>query len=120
MSLALPQLGLLPLGELLVLSWNQRTPTASSDVSPMAFFAPNLCPDWTIGFGPLLVTSTGGGSTDSGKLSVGPAILGYYHRGPCTVGARMCNFWSVAGDFERDEVYRVIAQPLIRYQFNKN
>ena len=32
----------------------------------------------------------------------------------------MCNFWSVAGEFERDEVYRVIAQPLIRYQFNKN
>ena len=120
MSLASPQLGLLPFGELLVLSWNQRTPTALSDVSPMAFFAPNLGPDWTIGFGTLLVTSTGGGSTDSGKLSVGPAILGYYHRGPCTVGARMCNFWSVAGDFERDEVYRVIAQPLIRYQFNKN
>ena len=32
----------------------------------------------------------------------------------------MRNIWSVAGDPERDEVHRFIAQPLIRYQFNKN
>ena len=117
---ASPELGLTPLGEPLVLGWNQRNRTGLSDVSPTAFLVPNLGPDWTIGVGPSLVIPVGDGSTDSGKLSVGPALLGYYHRGPWTVGARMRNIWSVAGDPQRDEVHRFIAQPLIRYQFSKN
>jgi len=117
---ASPELGLTPLGEPLVLGWNQRNRMGLSDVSPTAFFVPNLGPDWTIGLGPSLVIPAGDGPTDSGKLSVGPALLGYYHRGPWTVGARMRNIWSVAGDPQRDEVHRFIAQPLIRYQFSKN
>ena len=117
---ASPELGLTPLGEPLVLGWNQRNRTGLSDVSPTAFFVPNLGPEWTIGLGPSLVIPAGDGPTDSGKLSVGPALLGYYHRGPWTVGARMRNIWSVAGDPERADVHRFIAQPLIRYQFSKN
>ena len=117
---ASPELGLTPLGEPRVLGWTQRNRTGLSDVSPTAFFVPNLGPDWTIGLGSSLVIPAGDGPTDSGKLSVGPALLGYYHRGPWTVGARMRNIWSVAGDPERHEVHRFIAQPLIRYQFSKN
>ena len=117
---ASPELGLTPLGEPLVLGWTQRNRTGLSDVSPTAFFVPNLGPDWTIGLGSSLVIPAGDGPTDSGKLSVGPALLGYYHRGPWTVGARMRNIWSVAGDPEREEVHRFIAQPLIRYQFSNN
>ena len=79
---ASPELGLTPLGEPLVLGWNQRNRMGLSDVSPTAFFVPNLGPDWTIGLGPSLVIPAGDGPTDSGKLSVGPALLGYYHRGP--------------------------------------
>ena len=117
---ASPELGLTPLGEPLVLGWNQRNRIGLSDVSPTVFFVPNLGPDWTIGLGPSLVIPAGDGPTDSGKLSVGPALLGYYHRGPWTVGARMRNIWSVAGDPQRADVNRFIAQPLIRYQFSKN
>ena len=117
---ASPELGLTPIGEPIVLGWNQRNRTGLSDVSPTAFFVPNLGPEWTIGVGASMVIPSGDGPTDSGKLSVGPALLGYYHRGPWTVGARMRNIWSVAGDPESDEVHRFIAQPLIRYQFNKN
>ena len=117
---ASPELGLTPLGEPYLLGWNQRYRPGLSDVSPTAFFVPNLGPDWTIGVGPSLVIPAGDGPTDSGKLSVGPALLSYYHRGPWTVGARMRNIWSVAGDPQRDEVHRFIAQPLIRYQFSKN
>ena len=107
-------------GDGVVLGWNQRNRSGLSDVSPTAFFVPNLGSDWTVGVGPSLVIPAGDGPTDSGKLSVGPALLGFYHRGPWTVGARMRNIWSVAGDPERDEVHRFIAQPLIRYQFSKN
>ena len=117
---ASPELGLTPLGEPFVLGWNQRYRTGLSDVSPTAFLVPNLGPDWTVGFGPSIVIPAGDGPTDSGKLSVGPALLGYYHRGPWTVGARMRNVWSVAGDPERDEIHRFMAQPLVRYQFSRN
>ena len=47
-------------------------------------------------------------------------MLGYYHRGPWMVGARMRNIWSVAGAPSRDDVNRFVAQSLIRYQFKKN
>ena len=117
---ASPELGLTPIGEPIVLGWNQRNRTGLSDVSPTAFFVPNLGPEWTIGVGASMVIPSGDGPTDSGKLSVGPALLGYYHRGPWTVGARMRNIWSVAGDPQRDEVHRFIAQPLFRYQLDKN
>ena len=117
---ASPELGLTPLREPLVLGWNQRTRTGLSDISPTVFFVPDLGPDWTIGLGSSLVIPAGDGPTDSGKLSVGPALLGYFHRGRWTVGARMRNIWSVAGDPQRDDVNRFIAQPLIRYQLNKN
>ena len=117
---ASPEVGLTPLGEPALMGWDQAHRTGLSDVSPTAFFVPNLSADWTIGLGPSLVIPVGELPTNSGKLSLGPAVLGYYHRGPWTVGARVRNIWSVSGDPERDEVHRFIAQPLIRYQFNRN
>ena len=117
---ASPEVGLTPLGEPALMGWDQAHRTGLSDVSPTAFFVPNLSADWTIGLGPSLVIPVGDLPTNSGKLSLGPAVLGYYHRGPWTVGARVRNIWSVSGDPERDEVHRFIAQPLIRYQFNRN
>ena len=117
---ASPEVGLTPLGEPALMGWDQAHRTGLSDVSPTAFFVPNLSADWTIGLGPSLVIPVGDLPTNSGKLSLGPAVLGYYHRGPWTVGARVRNIWSVAGDPQRDDVHRFIAQPLIRYQFNKN
>ena len=117
---ASPEVGLTPLGEPALLGWNQRNRSGLSDVSPTAFFVPNLGSDWTVGLGPSLVIPAGDGPTESGKLSLGPALPGFYHRGRWTVGARMRNIWSVAGDPERDQVHRFIAQPLIRYHFSKN
>ena len=117
---ASPEVGLSPFGVPTVLGFNQRNRTGLSDVSPTAFVVPNLGPDWTIGLGPSFVIPAADVPTNSGKLSVGPAFLGYYHRGPWIVGARMRNIWSVAGDPQRADVNRFIAQPLIRYQFSKN
>jgi len=117
---ASPEVGLSPFGVPTVLGFNQRNRTGLSDVSPTAFVVPNLGPDWTIGLGPSFVIPAADIPTNSGKLSVGPALLGYYHRGPWIVGARMRNIWSVAGDPQRADVNRFIAQPLIRYQFSKN
>ena len=117
---ASPELGLTPLGEPIIAGWNQRIHTGLSDVRPTAFFVPNLGSNWTLGLGPAMVIPAGDAPTDTGKLSVGPAVLGYYHRGPWTVGATLGNIWSVAGDPERADVHRFIAKPLIRFQFHKN
>lgn len=54
---ATPELGLTPMGEPVLLGWNQRNRMSLSDVSPTAFLVPNLGPDWTFGFGPSLVIS---------------------------------------------------------------
>ena len=117
---ATPDVALSSLGEPIFFGWDQRNRTGLSDISPTAFFVPNLGPEWTIGVGPSMVIPASDTPTGSGKLSVGPAVLGYYHRGPWMVGARMRNIWSVAGDPSRDDVNRFVAQPLIRYQFRKN
>ena len=117
---ATPKFGLTPLNEPVLLGWHQRNKIGLSDVSPTVFLVPNLGSDWTIGVGPSVVIPVSDGPTSTGKLSLGPAFLGYYHRGPWTVGARLRNIWSLAGDPQRDDIHRLIVQPLIRYQFSKN
>ena len=117
---ATPEVGLTPLGEPVLIGWDQTHRQGLSDVSPTVFLVPRLGSDWTIGVGASAVIPVAELPTNSGKLSVGPALLGYYHRGPWTVGARMRNIWSVAGDPQRDDVHRFIAQPLLRYQFSRN
>ena len=117
---ARPDLGVTPLGAPFVAGWDQRNDTGLSDISPTAFFVPNLGPNWTFGLGPSMVIPVGDGPTDTGKLSLGPALFGFHHSGPWMIGARVRNIWSVAGDPERADVNRLIAQPLIRYQFHKN
>ena len=117
---ARPDFGVTPLGAPFVVGWDQRNDTGLSDISPTAFFVPNLGSDWTFGLGPSMVIPVGDGPTDTGKLSLGPALFGFHHSGPWMIGARVRNIWSVAGDLERADVNRLIAQPLIRYQFHKN
>ena len=117
---ARPDFGVTPLGAPFVAGWDQRNDRGLSDISPTAFFVPNLGSDWTFGLGPSMVIPVGDGPTDTGKFSVGPALFGFHHSGPWILGARVRNVWSVAGDPERDDVNRLIAQPLIRYQFHKN
>ena len=99
--------------------WKQKNKFGLSDISPTAFLVPNLGSDWTLGLGASMVIPAADLPTNSGKLSLGPALLTYYHRQPWTIGARMRNIWSVAGDPSRKNVNRFIMQPLVRYQLNK-
>ena len=117
---ASPNISFNPAGTPFIQDWNQRNAMGLSDISPTFFLVPNLGPDWTIGVGPSLVIPAEDVPTNSGKLSLGPALLGYFHRGPWTIGGRMRNVWSVAGDPSRKDVNQFIARPLIRYQFSKN
>ena len=117
---ATPDVVFSPLGLPLVRGFNQFSRMGLSDVSPTAFLVPNLGPHWTLGVGPSLVVPIGDGPTDSGNVSLGPAVLGYYHKGPWTIGSRMRNIWSIAGARSRDDVNRLIAQALIRYQVSKH
>ena len=113
-----PIIGLSPVGRPTILDWDQRSQAGLSDISPTAFLVPDVGPDFTIGLGSSLVLPVGDGAIDSGKLSVGPALLAFFHRGPWVVGARMRNVWSVAGDSHRDEVNRMVVRGLVRYQLN--
>jgi len=109
-----------PLGLPGVVGWKQRNDTGLSDITPTAFFVPNLGPHWTLGAGTSVVIPVGDGVTDSGKVSVGPALIGYYHRGPWVAGLRLVNVWSVAGDPSRKDVNRMVLRPLLRYQLNRH
>ncbi|MDB4659767.1 transporter [Synechococcus sp. AH-551-C10] len=99
--------------------WDQKYKSGLSDISPSAFLVPNLGPDWTLGLGASMAIPAADLPTNSSKLSLGPAFLAYYHREPWTIGARMRNIWSVAGDPSRKNINNFIAQPLVRYQLNK-
>ena len=81
-----------PLGLPGVVGCEQRNDIGLSDITPIAFFVPNLDPHWILGAGTSVVIPVGDGVTDSGKVSVGSALIGYYHRGPwvtCTSGQRL-------------------------------
>jgi hypothetical protein len=117
---ARPDFGVSPFGAPFLAGWDQRNDRGLSDISPTAIFVPNLGSDWTIGLGPSMVIPVGDGPTDNGKLSIGPALFGFHHSGPWTIGARVRNIWSVAGDPQRADVNLLIVRPLIRYQFHKN
>ncbi|KZR83060.1 hypothetical protein MITS9509_03373 [Synechococcus sp. MIT S9509] len=106
------------MGDPTLLNWDQRNQAGLSDISPTAFLIPDIGPDFTIGLGSSLVVPVGEGALDNGKLSVGPALLAFFHRGPRVVGARMRNVWSVSGDSDRDDVNRMVVRGLIRYQLN--
>ena len=109
-----PIIGLSPAGGPALLGWDQRSQAGLSDISPTAFLVPDLGPDFTIGLGSSLVVPVGDGAIDSGKLSVGPALLAFFHRGPWVVGARMRNVWSVGGESDRDNVNRMVVRGLLR------
>ena len=113
-----PIIGLSPAGGPALLGWDQRSQAGLSDISPTAFLVPDLGPDFTVGLGSSLVVPVGDGAIDSGKLSVGPALLAFFHRGPWVVGARMRNVWSVGGESDRDNVNRMVVRGLLRYQLN--
>ena len=113
-----PILGLSSMGKPTLLDWNQRNQAGLSDISPTVFLVPDIGPNFTIGFGSSLVVPVGDGAIDSGKLSVGPALLAFFHRDAWVVGARMRNVWSVSGDSDRDDVNRMVVRGLIRYQIN--
>lgn len=115
-----PIIGLSSVGRPTLLDWDQRSQAGLSDINPTAFLVPDIGPDFTVGLGSSLVLPVGDGALDSGKLSVGPAFLAFFHRGPWVVGARMRNVWSVAGDSDRDDVNRMVVRGLVRYQLNSD
>lgn len=111
-------IGLSPEGRPTLLDWDQRSQAGLYDISPKIFLVPDIGTDFTIGLGSSLVVPVGDGAIDSGKLSVGPALLAFFHRGPLVLGARMRNVWSVAGDSDRADVNRMVVRGLVRYQLN--
>ena len=115
---AAPLLGFSPSGLPQLVDWQEHNITGLSDISPTAFLVPNLGSDFTIGLGASFVLPVADGPLDSGKLSAGPALLGFFHRGPLLFGARMRNVWSLADGSDRVDVKRLVVRGLLRYQLN--
>ncbi|WP_443147851.1 neuromedin U [Nitrospira sp.] len=70
------------------------------------------------GFGPTFILNT---ATDdrlgSGKWSVGPTLAFVSLPDPWVVGAIIGNFWSFAGDTQRQKVNLFLVEPFVNYNF---
>ena len=91
------------------------------DFNPQLFAAVKLGTGFTLGFGPTLVIPTATEpATGTGKLSIGPSLVGVWTGGPFVVGALINNVWSVAGDAAGDAARPSVNQLFVQPIFNLN
>ena len=90
------------------------------DIDFTSWFSPINDSKFIWGVGPafLFPTSTQE-ELGTEKFSIGPSAVGLTIRGPWVIGGLVKQFWSVAGDSNRDHINTTIAQPFINYNLKK-
>jgi hypothetical protein len=83
-----------------------------SDIQATVFFAPER-EGATIGYGAVLEVPTGGSARGSEKWSLGPSVVALVAPGDWTLGLLANNIWSIAGDADRADVNKGLAQYFI-------
>jgi hypothetical protein len=83
-----------------------------SDIQLTAFYAPEGS-GLMWGAGPVLEMPTGGDERGSGKWSIGPSVVVLAQPAPWTLGLLVNNLWSFAGDDDRADVNKGLAQYFI-------
>jgi len=83
-----------------------------SDIQLTAFYVPES-QGLTWGVGPVFEFPTGGSERGSKKWSVGPSVVVLAQPTPWTFGLLVNNVWSFAGDDERPDVNKGLAQYFI-------
>lgn len=90
------------------------------DIRMQAYFVPKPTKHWIWGIGPTFLFPTASApNLGFGKWGIGPAIVGVWTSGRLTVGGRIENYWSVAGDEHRANVSQFSVQPLVTYTLGK-
>ena len=83
-----------------------------ADMQLTAFYVPESS-GLMWGAGPVLEMPTGGDTRGSGKWSVGPSVVVLAQPAPWTLGLLVNNVWSFAGDEDRADVNKGLAQYFI-------
>jgi hypothetical protein len=86
------------------------------DLRMQAYFVPKPTEKLTWGFGPTFLFPTASDRTlGFGKWGIGPAFVAVWSEGRLTVGGRLENYWSVAGDGGRANVSQLTVNPFATY-----
>jgi hypothetical protein len=87
------------------------------DVRMQAYFIPKPTGRLTWGIGPTFLFPTAGDRTlGFGKWGIGPAFVAVWKGDRLTVGGRLENYWSVAGDGGRPDVSQFTFLPFVTYR----
>ena len=86
------------------------------DLRMQAYFVPKPTGRLTWGIGPTFLFPTASYPTlGFGKWGIGPAFAAVWRGDRLTVGGRIENYWSVAGDGGRPDVSQLTVQPIVTY-----
>ncbi|MEL6768007.1 MAG: neuromedin U [Pseudomonadota bacterium] len=94
------------------------------DINPQFFFTPSDSVDtifgtmtWGVGPSFFLPTATDD-ELGTGKWSVAPGAVVFISNAPWTYGFLAQNYWSFAGDDDRDEVRQFVFQPFVNHNLS--
>ncbi|GAB4343859.1 MAG: hypothetical protein Kow0099_22690 [Candidatus Abyssubacteria bacterium] len=94
--------------------------TGLSDIQFTAFLSPAKSGKLIWGIGPVFQFPT---ATDeilgAEKWCAGPSAVALTIRGPWVIGGLINNIWSFAGDDDREDVNKFLAQPFVNYNLPK-
>lgn len=95
------------------------------DLNPQFFLTPSKSfntplGSLTLGAGPSFQLDTAtDDSLGTGKWSAGPGAVVFFANKPWTYGALIQNYWSFAGDSDREDVNQFVLQPFLNYNLEK-
>jgi hypothetical protein len=89
------------------------------DWTTTLFWSPAKASSFVWGAGPVLQLPTASNPEvlGTGKLSLGPSVVGFLGAGNFTLGAVVWQLWSVAGESDREAVSSMTAQWFVNYNF---
>jgi hypothetical protein len=96
----------------------EETSIGLGDINFTAFYSPES-EGVTWGIGPSISFPTGGELRGSQKWGIGPSFVLLTMPTPWVIGFLVNNIWSFAGDEDREDVNKFLAQPFINYNFGK-
>lgn len=90
------------------------------DLRLQAYFVPKPKGSLVWGVGPTFLFPTAGDRRlGFGKWGIGPALAAVWSGGRWTIGGRIENYWSIAGDGRRANVSQLTALPFLTYTLGK-
>jgi len=99
---------------------NSGGDTGLGDLNFTAWFTPRKAGKFLWGLGGTLVIPTATeDTTGSDKWSAGPSVVLLLIQGPWVVGGLASNFWSFAGNSDRQDVNFFFSQLVINYNFSQ-